>query len=308
MDSFNDSEYAILIGNMLNDTQYIKISNMGKMAGLRKHTEVMVRKILNIGSSKTLMLGEVNKKSKNPAVKKGMDGLGDELSDRLIDIVSIIISLGNAGTHTQRTEDFSDEEIECVEDAILDLYALIFIKYFLDIQISIYSTPEILYEFSLLPPIIRYKTWNYLYEKDKNNIQIADKLCLSIIKLFDKPTAYKWLEDNHEAIKNISYPTKSGVEKYDQIHTFEIAPGIYQVRVTLDFEKYDNMYDLLYAKISDPRTSVNESGKMYRSFEEAIEHYKKYKSGVSHNSSEEIKKLHSLMDFVYLGRKSKDEL
>lgn len=44
MDRFNDSEYAILIGNLLHDTQYIEISNMGKMAGLRKHAEVMVRK------------------------------------------------------------------------------------------------------------------------------------------------------------------------------------------------------------------------------------------------------------------------
>jgi len=43
MDTFNDSEYAVLIGNLLHDTQYIEISNMGKLAGLRKHAEVMVR-------------------------------------------------------------------------------------------------------------------------------------------------------------------------------------------------------------------------------------------------------------------------
>ena len=71
----------------------------------------------------------------------------------------------------QHTDDFSDEEVESVEDAILDLYALIFIKYFLDIQVSIYSTLQILREFSILPPIIRYKTWRFLYEKDKNNRQ-----------------------------------------------------------------------------------------------------------------------------------------
>lgn len=61
MDNFNDSEYAILIENLLHDTQYIEISNMGKMAGLRKHAEVMVRKILDIGSSKQLMLGQIKK-------------------------------------------------------------------------------------------------------------------------------------------------------------------------------------------------------------------------------------------------------
>lgn len=308
MDNFIDSEYAILIGNLLHDTQYIEISNMGKMAGLRKHAEVMVRKILNIGNSKQLMLGQIKKQSNNPAVKSGMDNLGDELSDRLINIVGKINPPGRDGTHTQHTDDFSDEEIAGVEDAILDLYSLIFIRYFLDIQVSIYSTPQILREFSILPPIIRYKTWSYLYEKDKNNIQVVDRLCLSIIKLFDKPTAYKWLEDNCEAIKKIPYPTKSEVEKYDRIHCVEVAPGIYRAIVTFNFDKYSNMYDLLYSKISDARTSVNESGKMYKDFEEAIEHYRNYKSSIMQSNSEDIKKLHSLMDFVYLGRKSKSEL
>lgn len=120
-----------------------------------------------------------------------MNKLGNELSDRLINIINKINPLGRDRTHSQHTQDFSDEEVKSVEEVLLDLYALIFIKYFLDIQVNIYSTPQILYEFSILPPIIRYKTWNFLYEKDKNNIQAVDKLCLSIIKLFDKPTAYK---------------------------------------------------------------------------------------------------------------------
>lgn len=307
MDSFNDLEYATIMENLLHDTQYINTSNMGKMAGLRKHAEVMVRKILNIGSSKKLMLGQIRKQSSNSAVKIGMDNLGNELSDRLIDIVNRINPLGNDGTHTQHTDDFSNEEVKSVEDALLDLYALIFIKYFLDIQISIYSEPQILREFSISPPIVRYKTWNFLYEKDKNNIQVVDRLCLSIIKLFDKPTAYKWLEDNHEAIEKIPYPTKSEIARYDQIHTVEVAPGEYRAIVTLNFDNYSNMYDLLYAKISDPRTSVNESGKMYKNFEEAIEYYRNYRSNVTQSGSEEIAKLHSLMDFVYLGRKANGE-
>ena len=167
MNEFNDSEYAVLIGNLLHDTQYIEISNMGKLAGLRKHAEVMVRKILDIGNSKSLMLGQVKKKSSNAAVNSGMNNLGNELSDRLIEIIGKINPLGRDSTHTQHTEEFSNEEVESVEDAILDLYALIFIKYFLDIQVSIYSPPQVLKMFSLLPPIIRYKTWKYLFEKDK---------------------------------------------------------------------------------------------------------------------------------------------
>ena len=308
MDIFNDSEYAILIGNLLHDTQYIEISNMGKLAGLRKHAEVMVRKILDIGNSKQLMLGQVKKNSNNSAVNSGMDKLGDELSNKLIEIVNKINPLGRDGTHTQHTDEFSDEEVESVEDAILDLYALIFIKYFLDIQVSIYSPPQVLRMFSFLPPIIRYKTWNYLYEKDKNNIQVVDKLCLSIIKVFNKESAYKWLDDNGETIKAIPYPTQQEIEKYDRINSIEILPGIYQAVVSLNFDKYNNMYDLLHDKISDSRTSINESGKMYKSFEEAIEHYNNYKRDMVQDNSEKMITFYSLMDFVYLGRKAKNEI
>lgn len=308
MERFDDSEYAVLIGDLLHDTQYIKISNMGKMAGLRKHAEVLVRKILDIGSSNKLMLGQVKNNSNNVAVKSGMDNLGNELSQRLIEIIKKINPLGSDGTHTQHTDEFSDEEVKSVEDAILDLYSLLFIKYFMDIQISIYSPPQVLTVFSILPPIIRYKTWKYLFNKDNNNIQVVDKLCLSIIKMFNKEKACKWLEDNSETIKNIPYPTKHEIEKYNRIHSIEISPGVYQAFVSLNFYKYNNMYDLLYDKISAPETSINESGKMYKSFEEAIVHYNSYKINNMQGDSEEIKNLYSLMDFVYLGRKSKSEM
>lgn len=308
MDKFSNSEYATLIGDLLHDTQYIEISNMGKMAGLRKHAEVMVRKILDIGNSKFLMLNEIKKESKNPAVNSGMNDLGHELSDRLIEIVNKIRPLGNDATHTQHTDEFSNEEVKSVEDAILDLYALIFIKYFLDIKVDIYSKPQVLEMFSILPPIIRYKTWNYLFDKDKKNIQIANKLCLSIIKYFDKERAYKWLGDNSKTLKSIPYPTKEEREKYYIMHSIEISPGVYQAKVSLDFDKYDNMYDLLHDKISDPRTSINESGKMYKCFEEAIEYYRNYKENMIQDDSEELVTFYSLMEFVYLGRRAKSEI
>lgn len=306
MTTFNDYEYAILIANLLHDINYIKTSNMGKIAGLRKHAEVLVRKILNIGSDTHLMLGQVNENSRNLVVRERLDDLGNDLGKKLIDTVARIKMLGNEGTHSQRTTEFTDEEVAKVEDAILDLYALLFIKYFTEIRITIFSSPIVLHEFSILPPIIRYKTWSYLFERDKNNIQVANKLCLSIIKTFDKETAYKWLNDNREEIKKITYPND-----YEKIHYIvtggiEVEPGVYQV--SLDFDKYENMYDLLYDKIKDSHTSINEAGKMYKTFEEAIEFYNNYKNTYCHNNSEEIEKFHSLMEFVYMGRKSKSEL
>lgn len=303
MIDFNDNEYKNMIGNLLHDTKYIEISNMGKLSGLRKHAEIMVRKILNIGSDKKLMLGEIRTNSRNNAVNIGMENLGDCLSARLIEIVSRINPLGSDGTHTQHTDEFSDEEVESVEDALLDLYALIFIRYFLKIRVSLYTSPVVLHVFSILPPIIRLKTWSYLYEIDKNNIQVVNRLCLSIIKTFDKEAARQWLNENINEIKAIPYPTHSEKIKYIKTGGFEISPGLYQV--SLDFDKFDNIYDLLSAKIEDSRTSINESGKWYKTFEDAIEHFKNFKESNIQDNTDEF---YSLMEFVYIGRKSKDEL
>lgn len=308
MEAFDDNEYEVLISNLLHDTNYIQISNMGKMAGLRKQAEVLTRKILNIGSGTQLMLGHIRKNSKNSEVDKAIKSLGSDLGNRLINIIGKIKNLGNDGTHTQHTNDFSDAEIKSVEDAILDLYALIFIKYFLDIHVSIYTSPRVLHEFSILPPVIRFKTWNYLFDKDKNNIQIVNKLCLSIIKTFNKGYAHKWLEANKETIISIPYPTEFEIEHYVKTVGREVIPGSGLFAVSIEFWKYNNMYDLLYSKIDDERTGINEGGKLYETFEDAKRYFEDYKLHIANDNTKEEKLLHSLMEFVYLGRKSNDKL
>ena len=130
MDRFDDNEYSDLIGELLHDTQYIEISNRGKMAGLRKHAEVLVRKILDIGSDYMLMLGQVKRNSNNSAINGAMESLDDELSNRLIEITRRINPLGSDGTHTQRTEEFSQVEIEHVEDVNFRFVCTDFYKVF----------------------------------------------------------------------------------------------------------------------------------------------------------------------------------
>jgi hypothetical protein len=308
MTSFDDREYATLIENLLHDIHYINTSNMGKIGLLRRHTEVMVRKLLDIGNSEELVLGQIRMKSQNDAVMKGMGALGDELSAKLIEIVDCIRPLGNEGTHTKHTADFSDSDVAGFEDAILDLYALIFIRFFIDFQVGLFSSPLVLNAFSFLPPIIRYKTWSYLFKRDSQNIQIANRLCLSIIKAFDKERAYKWLDDNHEAIRAIPYPTD--YERYQYVLTagIEIEPGSGVYMVSLAFDDYENTLDLLHSKIADERTSINESGKMYATFEEALQYYRGYKINHFAANTKELEELYSLMDFVFLGRKSAAEL
>lgn len=303
MSKFNNSEYEKLIENLLHDTRYIEISNMGKIAGIRKHAEVLVRKILNLGQDISLTLGEVKKNSKNKDIYKALNTLEVGVREKLFDTVKEINKLGNEGTHTQRTSEFSDEEVNRAENSILELYSILFINYLLKIKVSIFTPSIILYCFSLLPPIIRYNSWKYLFEIDKKNIQIANRLCLSIIKVFDKTTAYKWLNDNADTLKKIPYPTDEEQIKYIKTCGIEICPNVYSV--SLDFPTHKNIYELLYAKINNPSTSINEGGKMYETFEEAIKHYNEYRNNPIQCDSKEINELHSLMDFVYLGRKPK---
>lgn len=78
-----------------------------------------------------------------------MDNLGNELSDRLIEIIRKINPLGRDGTHTQHTDEFSNMEVESVEDAILDLYALILLNIFRYTGKYIFITSSVTHVFIL---------------------------------------------------------------------------------------------------------------------------------------------------------------
>ncbi|MDE7317249.1 MAG: hypothetical protein K2N12_05925 [Helicobacter sp.] len=282
MEFFDNSEYTYLISELLHNAHYIKRSNRDKIRELGAYAEILVRKLLDIGNDYPITLGQIeweyNKKKQTPAGNK-LHGLDDGLRKKLFETIKRIAPLRNEASHTQHTEKFSDEEVAEVEDAILDLYALIFIQYFMDNKVSLESHSKAISGFSLLPPIIRYKTWKYLFERDKNNIQVVSKLYLSIIKSYGREAALEWLDENAETIRAIP------VEK-------------------IRLGQYDNMYDLLLNELDNPDVLKNEGGKMYKDFEEAIKFYEAYKESIQDNS-EEIKKFCSLMEFVYIGRKPK---
>ena len=190
-------------------------------------------------------------------------------------------------------------------NAILDLYALLFEKYFRGIAIKITMSQIVLRAFSHLPPVIRHNVWSHLYEKEPNNVIVVDKLCLSIIKCFDKSTAYQWLEDNKDAIKSIPFPPRSEIQEYYKANAFEVKPGKWFVRVSLYFDNFDDMYELLKSKIDSKSTSVNEAGKFYGNFEQALLHYENFRNGLT-NLSQEEKRFLDLTDFVFIGRMTVD--
>lgn len=60
MQNFNTSDYEKMIGELIHDTFYVDLSNRGKIKGIRQFSEVFVRKILDIGNDKKLMLASLN--------------------------------------------------------------------------------------------------------------------------------------------------------------------------------------------------------------------------------------------------------
>lgn len=282
-----------MIGDLIHDTFYVELSKRGKIKGIRQFSEILVRKILNVGSDKKLMLGQVQQDFKNE-----LNLLREGRKDDLLEIIEKIRPLGNDGTHTQHTAEFSDDELNKVKDGLLDLYAYLFIDYFLKYPMDLLSPAEVMFDFSLLPPIVRYKTLKYLYEKEPN-LQIANRYCLSIIKTYDKERALKWLEKEKSKLLSIPYPTDNEIQEYICKRGIKDDSG--NIIINLALPNYNNVYSLLMDKLKDPRTSANESGKMYSEFEKAKTYYL---SNRSDTEGEEINRLRDLMDFVYLGREA----
>lgn len=294
MNDFNDSEYTPRILDILKSAFYNNNPTETKLTEIRKYTEIHVRRMLNLGSDYTLMLGQLKSMD-----NESLENLGEVRQNELIKIVDVIRKIGNEGTHTQRTKEFTDSDYTEAVDALFDLIAFQFVSYFKKYPMKLTSPNDVMSDFSLLPPIIRFKTLDRLLKDDPDNIQILNRITLSRIKTFGKPDTYDWLKENESNFRNIQYPTEGEINEYICKCGVEVSPGLIAFSIKLNY--FDNVYDLLKNKIDDPRTSVNEKGKLYDSFESAITYYRMKKHP---DSNCEIKELHSIIDFVYIGRKS----
>lgn len=101
--------------------------------------------------------------------------------------------LGDKCTHTQDPSLVLDDNISTAVNMLFNLYASLFVFHFKKYKFD--SSNLIVSTFSILPPIIRYIVLNNLYDDNKNNLIIIDKLCLVILKSFDKDCAIQWIED-----------------------------------------------------------------------------------------------------------------
>ena len=282
MSNFCIKNYEVIVPEIINDAFYANNSNSGKIASIRRYTEVIVRKILNWKDGEKFTLG--NKRTQKEIGSKSIF---------LFRAVDTIRNYGNDASHTEFLQSFCDEDMKRVLDALFNLLAYMFIDYFEKYPVGIDTNQEVLDTFSLLPPVIRYKTFSYLFHSNPENIYIADRLVLSIIKTFDKEAAEQWLEGHRTILLPIKYPSRelkrSIVEEYGE----EFA------KIRFDDLPYKNAYELCRFKAEQVGEHIEHHGKLYETFEEAKSYYRQWRPN---DATPELAELLSIMDFVYLGR------
>ena len=286
MKKFDNEKYQILAKDLMGDIFYSETSNRNKIATIRQYAEVIVRKILDINPSKKMTIGanEISKK---------IDALNN--GEFLKEALENIKQDGNKFTHTEYLGEVTSDEFDKIVDNLLDMLSFILINYFETYEFG--SRSDVLWSFSLLPPIVRYKVLIFLYSKYPNNIHVIDRLALAIVKAFDKEEAIRWIEEEKNSLINLDIMS-------DKVFA-EIAEnkGIEFAKLIRFNSPYKNMYELCIDKIMEIGNEIDSKGHLYVDFESALPYYKQY--GIIDDDSEEIKEFNDIMDFLYLGRRTK---
>lgn len=286
MKNFDNEKYQILVKDLMGDIFYSNTSNRNKIATIRQYAEVIMRKILDIDPSKKMTIGanEISKK---------IDNLNN--SKFLKEALENIKQYGNKFTHTEYLEEVTSNEFNKIVDKLLDMLSFMLIDYFETYEFG--SRSDVLYSFSFLPPILRYKVLIFLYSKYPDNVYVIDKLALAIVKAFNKEEAIRWIEEEKNNLINLPVISDKVFNEFEENKEIGIA------EIIRHYLPYKNMYDLCIDKIIKIGNEIDSKGHLYIDFESALPYYNQY--GIIDEDSKEIKEFNDIMDFLYLGRKAK---
>lgn len=216
MEKFNNQAYESLLNDLMHGAFYADNNNRIKISSIRSCAEVVIRRILGILPKDRMTLG----------CKTVQDKVNEINNPFLSKALEIIRQIGNDATHTQDLSEKTEDDVKQVVNALFDLYAYLFIQFF--IKYSFGSTPRILTQFSLLPPIIRYKALTELHTQDPENLDIIDKLALATLKAKHEEDAIEWVNSNADRFNADMY--NSLIEKIKLVSKAQNKP------VYLDFE------------------------------------------------------------------------
>lgn len=285
---FKNQAYEDLVKDLINDAFYIESrSNRGKISTIRQYAEVVIRKLIDLNKNDKVTLGEFDIVKKLKAVS-GND-------KQLIKAVRKLQKLGNKCTHTQNTNPISDDDVDSAINALFELYAGLFVLYFKRYKFG--SSNEVVSAFSILPPIIRYIVLENLYENDKANLLVIDKLCLVLLKAFDKENALAWIKEREKDLSNTLPYTPEAVADIEAAHGKQCAEAIVA-------NAPDNMYICCLERLEEVAQILEQQGLLYNNFEQAKQLY--LEKGVLDDNKPENRNFNDIMEFVYLGRKSEE--
>ena len=275
--NFNNSDYINITTDLIYDIFYSDISSRGRISSIRQYSEILIRKILDINPNDFVTIG-------NHAIVNSLKSKSNN-NQLIIAALNKIRILGNRYTHTYFTGVVSDEDKETAFDALLDISAFLFVDYFSKYKFE--KNPQIMTYFSYLPPELRYKALNNLYEMDSSNIAIIDKLCLSIIKFKGGNEAYTWLQEHENEFKKIPFYVD------DMLPFLKFMPAELQNRT---------IYDTCFDKIEKLSAHFAINGIMYETFEDAILYFQSH--GKIQSNSPEIVEFNDIMELLYIGRRA----
>lgn len=285
MSNFNNNVYQSLVTDLIGDTFYKDTSVSGRISFVRKYAEVVIRKILDIDPNKAVTLGAKN-------IQNRIKNLPNH--EFIEAAVETVRGKGNQSTHTQYLEGFDSEDFDNVVDGLFDMLSYLLISYFEKYEFG--SRNDVLYSFSMLPPIIRYKVLAFLHKKHPDNISVIDKLVLATVKAFNIDEATEWVEKEKNTLIKMRTVTEKAFNEIVEKRGIEIAELIKNSSPA-------NMYVLCKMKISQVGDMINSRGVLYSDFESALPHYKS--NGILIGTDLEIMEFNDIMDFLYMGRKEK---
>ncbi|HDT5932493.1 TPA: hypothetical protein QHC26_002332 [Enterobacter kobei] len=285
---FKNQAYEDLVKDLINDAFYIESrSNRGKVATVRQYSEIVIRKLLDIPQGQKITLGdyEVIKKLK----------IASSNDKFLMKAVRKLQKLGNKCTHTENLNPILEADVDSAVEALFMLYSSLFVLYFKKHKFG--TSNEIVSAFSILPPIIRFFVLENLYNNDKANLLVIDKLCLVLLKAFEKNDAILWLNNRKEELSGmLPYPP-------EYISELEKLYGKQNAELILS-QAPANMYICCLERLEEVASILEKQGLLYNNFEQAKQLY--LEEGILTNDNVENDEFNDIMEFVYLGRKTEN--
>jgi len=307
MSDFNNESYEAVVGSLINDIFYLEeLSDRGKAALIRSYAEVIVRRIFDISETEEMTLGKITYKGKP---RKGEVNY-KEMFDKKVDHEQLRLSIesiqkcGNKYTHTKELDNPTEIDITELKKHLYFLFSYLFIEHFDKYPFGSCGG-IIMNAFSALPPFIRRITLENLFNKNPENVYVIDKLVLAILKDSGLDAAVQWLEERKEQLLNQSSLTDDVREK--------IMSNLIKDMGILIAEQFvaarPNMYELCMEKIFAVnsayylKSTLDKRGLVYKDFESSI--YVYLEEVILDEKIPAQAEFKSIMDFLYLGRKSK---